>query len=186
MHKASASVINDGGEGIPSLSPLPLSNHPLKYTSISNNIINKPISISIPVTQFEHFERSIQDSNETTMLTSREHSNDGSPKDMLIASAQDHAAMNTSLSSNVSHRTYSKSSIRSQLPTLINTSVSDFSESRMEIDSDNESSRRKRTLPPPTLENQDNHINKKKSVINEQDSVRDSLNNPDKRKIFIH
>jgi len=87
------------------------------------------------------------------------------PKDMLIASAQDHTAKNTSLSSNVSHRTYSKSSTRSQLPTLINTSVSDFNESRMDVDSDNESSRRKRTLLPSTLENQDNYINKKNQLL---------------------
>jgi len=167
MHEASASATN-GGEETPSLSPLPLSNNPLKYTSISNNIIDKSISIFIPATQFEYFERFIQEPNEPAMLTPRDHvatkdkSADSNPKDTLITSAQDHTATNASLSPNVSHRTNFIPSIRSQLPTLINTSVRDFSESRMDVDSDNESSSRKRTLPSSALENQDNYTNIKK------------------------
>jgi len=55
----------------------------------------------------------------------------------------------------------------------------------MDVDLDNESARRKRTLPPSTLENQDDYTSKKKS-INEHDNSRDSLTNSDKRTKILY
>jgi len=50
-----------GGEGAGI--PLPLPHNSLSYTLVSNNISDKPIPVSFPAEQFEHFERAIQEVN---------------------------------------------------------------------------------------------------------------------------
>jgi len=196
MHEASASALDDWGEGpssppsSPSPSPLLISNH--KRSSIPNSASNKPISISIPMTQFEHFQRSIQDSDGPTMaatgnyVTTNDSMPHGNSKDTINKPTQDHNVMSASNSPNVSCHKNSITPIRPQLPTLVNTNVQELSDSRMEIDTDSESLTRKRTLYSSNLESQQNHTYKKKPVTNEHLNLKDSLTNTEKNKKTLY
>jgi len=157
MHETSVSVIDDKGMGIPPLVP----KDPLKYTSIPNNVTDKPIPFSIPAKHFENFERSIQ------------------VNDPMSSMSSDCVITNTMSSSNISQRINLISSACSQLPSLINTNVQDFSDSilHMDVDSDSKvAASRKRALPLSISENQGN-IKSKKSASNVNINSRDSLVN---------
>jgi len=177
MHEASASALDDRGEGTlsPSFSPSPPplpNNNPIR-TLIPNNVSNKPTSISIPATHFEQFQRSIQDPYGPTIAAPDYHNTTddlplhGKSTDTLNMSIQDHTIMKASNSSNVSHHKSTFTPTRPQLPTLINKNVSELCESRMEVDLDCESSSRKRTLSSISSESQQIYINKKKPSKNE-------------------
>jgi len=158
MQEASASVKDGGGTGI----PLPLPHNSLSYTSISNNISNKPIPVSFPPKQFEHFERAIQEVNNT-----------------LSSMSDDCVITNTMSSPNVSLHNNSITSSRSHLPSLINTNVQDFSDFNilMEIEIETENASRKRALPLSTSEIQES--TKPKKTSNDVNTIlRDSLSNP--------
>jgi len=133
----------------------------------------------------------MQDSNVQAMAAPGKHGTiidslpHGSTKDTIITPIQDHTVMNASDSSNVSYHKNPITSIRPQLPTLVNTNVKDFGDSRMEIDSDSESSTRKRTLPTSNSESQCDYVNKKKSVTIDQSNSKDSLINADKNKKIL-
>jgi len=146
MHEASASALDDWGEDTLSPSPPPspllssINNH--KRSSVPKNTTDKSILISIPATQFELFQRSMQDSNVPTMAASGNQviATDplprGNAKDTVITPIHDQTVMSVSDSSNVSYQKNSLTSTRPQLPILVNTNVKDLNDSRMEIDSD--------------------------------------------------
>jgi len=195
MHEASASALDDWGEDTlspspsPSPPPLPISN---QRNPIPNNTFNNSIPISIPATQFEHFQRSMQDSNVHKMAapgkygTTIESLPHCSTKDTIITPIQDQTIMNASDSANVSYHKNPITPIRPLLPTLVNTNVKDFGDSCMEIDLDSESSTRKRTLPTSNLEPQRDHVNKKKIVTSDQSNSKDSPINADKNKKTLY
>jgi len=62
MHGASASARGDGGGALPPPKLLPFSKDIPSQSSINGTIKDKPIPLSIPARQFEHFEHTIQES----------------------------------------------------------------------------------------------------------------------------
>jgi len=119
--------------------------------------------LSIPAKHFEHFERFIQQINDSSVP---------SIDDCIITSVMS--------SSNVSQRASSNSNGRSQLPSLINVSVQDFNDSRMDIDSDTEMASRKRALLSSNTENQGG-IKFKKPASDVSTNSRDSLVDSDSK-----
>jgi len=183
MHEASASGGADGGRDFPSPSPIPV---PLpkrspqvrdasKYYPISRNAYENPIPLSCPANQFESFEQSLQDSDVISSAVTTPLPNDSVIPDAnminketvehLLPISMDHSSASTS-SVCVSQHLNSIPSSRSQLPTLINSNVQNFSESPMEIDVDGNNSR-KRSL---------SSLNDKKSNAKAKKPIKDNIN----------
>jgi len=145
------------------------------------------IPLTFPATQFECFEQSFQDSGVissavTTPLPSDcvisdVNSSNKDSVEHLLPISTDHSTSSTA-STCVSQHRNSIPAARSQLPTLINASVQNFSESPMEIDVD-ETTTRKKSLPSST--DKKSNVKAKKPVkdnINHNSNPRDSLIDP--------
>jgi len=190
MHEASASASGEGGGDIPSPKLLSFSKGPLKHSSNSNNINDKPIPLSFPAMQFE---QAIQEFSElmTTMTTSMSSDciitnivpTNSKITELSIPISKDRTNTNVISSPNVSQRTNPISTSRLQLRTLINANVQDFCDSHMDVDTDFDVANRKRALPASITEKQGN-IKAKRPVNAENNNstiLKDSLTDPEKK-----